>query len=112
MAQEEEVLFPAYDSKLEFSVARLPSVSTQELYGEHSIIVEKIRKLAKCIHDEDADSVINRAASLELLLLEHNEKEEQIFLPYASRLLFEDRDKLEKKLEEFSLSEKSRDWGI
>ncbi len=107
MAQEEEVLFPAYDAKCEPS-----HMQSQELYNEHSLLIESFDKLAKSISDKDAVSTIDCVAAIELAMHEHNEKEEKVFLPFASHLLFEDRDELAQKLDDFVISDKSRKWSI
>jgi hemerythrin-like domain-containing protein len=85
MAQEEEVLFPAYDAKCEPS-----HMQTQELYNEHSEIIVSFRKLDKYIIYRDSDKTLDFIVALELSMLEHNKKEEKVFLPFASHLLFDD----------------------
>ena len=107
MAQEEEVLFPAYDAKCGPS-----NMQSKELQNEHSVIVENLCKLDKYIIDRDSDSAHDSIAALELAMHEHNEKEEKVFLPYASRLLFEDRENLVQKLNDFVVTDKSRKWQI
>ena len=107
MAQEEEVLFPAYDAKCEPS-----SMQSKELRDEHSVLVEDFRKLDNYIINRDSGSAHDCIAALELAMHEHNEKEEKVFLPYASRLLYEDRDDLIQKLNDFVVTDKSREWHI
>jgi len=107
MAQEEEVLFPAYDAKCEPS-----HMQTQELYNEHSEMIASFRKLNKYIINRESDKTFDFIVALQLSMLEHNEKEEKVFLPYASHLLFEDRDELEQKLDDFVVTNKSRKWLI
>jgi len=107
MAQEEEVLFPAYDAKCEPS-----HMQSQELYNEHSLLIDSFGQLAKNISDKDAASTVDCLAALELVMHEHNEKEEKVYLPFASHLLFEDRDELAQKLGDFVISDKSRKWPI
>lgn len=107
MAQEEEVLFPAYDAKCKPS-----RISTLELYNEHSVMVDGFRTLEKHILNKSSKSVLDCLHTLEELMLKHNEKEEKIFLPYASHLLFDDRDELAQKLDEFVVTNKSRNWNI
>ena len=107
MAQEEEVLFPAYDAKCKPS-----HMSTLELYNEHSVIVENFRRLEKLIKSRSSEAVYDCIVALETLMTEHNEKEERTFLPFASHLLFEDRDELVLKLKNFLVTNKSRNWGV
>jgi len=107
MAQEEEVLFPAYDAKC------MPShMQSLELFNEHSVIVDGFRTLEKLINSRDSQTTFDWIVALELLLIQHNEKEEKIFLPFASHLLFEDRDELAEKLDRFVVSSRSRKWIV
>jgi iron-sulfur cluster repair protein YtfE (RIC family) len=107
MAQEEEVLFPAYEAKSASS-----PMSTSELRNEHSVIIESFRELARLIKSRQSKVTYDCIVALELLMLEHNEKEEFVFLPYASHLLYEDRDELLLKLDKFVVSNKSRNWNL
>jgi len=109
MAQEEEILFPAYDKKCESSASH---GSTLELYNEHSVIIDGFRKLKKAVDSRSAEDAFELVVDLELLLLEHNKKEEQTFLPFASHLLFDDREELALKLNNFMVTNKSRNWGV
>lgn len=107
MAQEEEVLFPAYEEKRKHE-----HKSTQELYNEHSVIVNCLRNLDKLIDSQSSQLAHTCLVSLEQLMIEHNKKEEQTFLPFASHMLFEDRDELVLKLKNFVLTNRSRRWNI
>lgn len=107
MAQEEEVLFPAYEAKCESS-----SMSTSELRNEHSVMIESFRELVRYINSRQSKDAYDCIVALELFMLGHNEKEELVFLPYASRLLYEDRDELLLKLDKFVVSKKSRNWNL
>lgn len=106
MAQEEEVLFPAYDAMCDSS-----HVSTLELLNEHSVIVDCFRQLDKFIQAKSSKEAYDCIVNLELQLLAHNEREEKTFLPFASRLLFEERDELLFKLDNFVITSKTRDWN-
>ena len=107
MAQEEEVLFPAYDAKCGSS-----DMKSHELCKEHSAIVDSLRQLDKHIIERNPVVTLDCIVAIELDMHEHNEKEERVFLPFASYLLFEDRDDLVQKLNDFSVSDKSRKWSI
>ena len=71
IAQEEEILFPAYDAKCEPS-----HMSTRELYNEHSVIVDGFRILHKIILTRSPQASYDCIASIEKLLIDHNQKEE------------------------------------
>jgi len=111
MAQEEKVLFPAYDAKYKISQSSSP-VSTLELHDEHSLMIEKFCKLEECIESKKSECVLSNIIFLEELIIEHHEKEEQVFLPFASHLLFEDRDELSQELNEFAIEDSSINWKI
>ena len=105
MAQEEEILFPAYDKKCQ------PSHElTTELFVEHNQIIECIRNIWQLIDNKIKNGIIDRIEELVSLLVEHNKKEEAVFLPFASHLLYDDRDELSEKLENFTITKMSRDW--
>jgi hypothetical protein len=107
MAQEEEVIFPAYEKKRESS-----HMSTLELYNEHSVIVDSFRKLDNLIEERSSKDVYDSIVTLELFMIEHNAKEEKAFLPFASHLLFDDREVLTLKLDEFVVKNESRHWNF
>lgn len=107
MAQEEEVLFPAFDEKCE------PTHElTVELLEEHDQIIDCIKDIRRLIDNKIKDEIIERVEELVTLHVAHDGKEEKLLLPFASHLLYEDREELSEDLENFTLSEKSRDWGI
>lgn len=107
LAQEEEVLYPAYDAR------RAPEhMFTTDLYQDHDRIVETARGIHRLIDKKEKDGLVDLLGELSSILLEHNQKEEHVFLPFASHLLFEDRDELSEKLNNFALGKNSRDWGF
>jgi len=107
MAQEEEVLFPAYEKECGSS-----QKETLELYNEHSVIIDSFRRLRKDIDNKASKDAYDSVMDLQLLLVEHHRKEEETFLPFASSLLFEGREELVVKLNNFVLTDKSRNWGM
>ena len=107
MAQEEEVLYPAYDAK------RSPEhMFTTELYEDHDRIVETCRDIYRHIERKQKEGLTDLIGNLVDNLLEHNQREEHVFLPFASHLLYEDRDELSERLDNFKPAKKSRVWGI
>jgi hemerythrin-like domain-containing protein len=107
MAQEEEVLFPAFDEKCQ------PTHElTAELLEEHDQIIECIRNVRRSIDDKAKDETVEGVERLVSLLVAHDGKEEKVLLPFASHLLYEDREELSEDLENFTMSDNSRDWGI
>lgn len=107
MAQEEEVLFPAYETRM--SGTQKP---TAALYGEHDQIVQLVKDTAAVLKKRDPETVLESLVSLVSLMIKHHEKEEDIFLPMAGHILASDREELSMQLDKFKLSEKSRDWSM
>lgn len=107
MAQEEEVLFPAYDA-----VRGPDHFQTDQLYQQHNEIVKLISDLNHHIQSENKDGLIDTVNQLGELFKEHNQQEEHLFLPFAAHLLYGDREELSEKLDTFELSADSRDWGF
>ena len=64
MAQEEEVLFPAYAAKCKPS-----HMQTQELYNEHSEIIVSFRKLDKYMINRESDKTLDFIVALQLSML-------------------------------------------
>lgn len=107
VAQEEEVLYPAYDAR------RAPEhMFTDDLYEDHSRIIDIIGKIHRLIEGQEKEGLVELFKQLVDVMFEHNQKEEHVFLPFASHLLCEDRDELSEKLDNFTLSRKSRVWAV
>ena len=107
MALEEEVLYPAYES-----APHAPQGPTTALREEHSNIVRMIRDMARVIKTRDSEHALECLAHLEIQMIKHHEKEEDIFLPMASHILNSSHDKLLRKLAEFDGSKIHRKWDI
>lgn len=107
MAQEEEVLFVAYEEKRQSGF-----MSSSELRNEHSVMIDSFRRIKSHIRNQSMEDVYEETKALEKLIHDHHAKEEEIFLPFASRLLFEDREELVRKLSNFSITQKSRVWFV
>jgi hemerythrin superfamily protein len=107
LAQEEEVLYPAYDAK-ENATAGV----TQQMVEQHSHIVDIIRSIYRLIENKTKEGLNEQLDKLITVLETHNREEEEVFPPYASHLLYEDRESLAEKLEEFNLTSQSRVWGV
>lgn len=107
MAQEEEILFPAYEAR-----TSAPSIPTTALRSEHDQVVQLVQDMATTILNREQEDALEALAYLEVLMIKHHEKEEDIFLPMASHILFEDREALSTRLDEFDGTETSRNWDI
>lgn len=107
MAMEEEVLYPAYDSRI-----RLPHGPTQALIEEHDSIVRHAADLVRVMQSRDADLVLDCLSHMEKLMIKHHEKEEDIFLPMAGLLLEQDREQILEQLHQFDPQKTKRKWPI
>jgi hemerythrin superfamily protein len=107
LAQEEEVLYPAYNAKADAS-----HDFTAKLVQQHTQVVDIARDIYTLIEDRTKRGLTEKLDALISVLHAHNREEEGVFLPYASHLLYDDRERLAEQLEGFNLSEKSRVWGI
>ncbi len=107
MAQEDEVLFPAYEAR-----TSAPYKPTLALRDEHDLIVKLFRDAAGYINARDADATEEVLQTLQFHMIQHHEKEEEIFLPMASHILCNEREELSQKLAQFVEAETPRDWGF
>ncbi len=107
MAQEEEVLFPAYEAR-----TYAPHTPTSSLRSEHDQIVQLIHDTARIIMAREPEDTLEALVYLESLMIKHHEKEEDIFLPMASHILFDEREELSRRLDEFDGTETTRNWDI
>ena len=105
MAQEEEILFPAYDKKCDTTYKL-----TTELQAEHDQIFECVQDIRALINKQDKDRILDRIGDLITLMVDHGRREEENLIPFASHLLYEDREELSEKLENFVLTKNSRVW--
>jgi iron-sulfur cluster repair protein YtfE (RIC family) len=107
MAVEEDVLYPAYESE-----PNAPQGPTTALREEHSAIIRLIGDLARVIKTRGSEHVLECLTHLENQMIKHHEKEEDIFLPMASHILYASRDELVRKLNEFDGSKTRRKWDV
>lgn len=107
IALEEEVLFPAFEAR-----TSSPHLPTESLSSEHTRIIQLLCELADIIESRNPIHMRETLPLLEAALLEHHGKEENIFLPMASHILFAEREQLSEKLNSFSEPQHPRDWSI
>lgn len=107
MAMEEEVLYPAYESRI-----RMPDGPTEALREEHDRIARVVTDMVRLLRTRDPEHVLNCLEQLSDLIIKHHEKEEDIFLPMASMLLESNREELLKELHSFDAGKIKRKWDI
>ena len=104
---EEEILFPAFESRTEGLNA-----PTESLRDEHNKIVRFISDTLRVIETRNSETVQECLAELERMMVKHHEKEEDIFLPMASLILEADRDELVQRMRDFNASRRTTKWEI
>ena len=104
---EEEVLFPAYESRTED-----PEGPTRSLRDEHIRIVQFIHDTSSVLETRNSQAGLECLVELERLLVGHHEKEEDIFLPMASLILESDREELLQNMRDFITSKKTTEWKV
>jgi hemerythrin-like domain-containing protein len=107
IALEEEVLYPAYES-----APHAPQGPTTALREEHSTIIRLLQDMAPVIRTRDSEHLLECLAHLENQMIKHHEKEEDIFLPMASLILYSRRDELSSRLKQFEGSTPHREWDV
>lgn len=107
MAQEEEILFPAYDAR-----TGPPHMSTTLLRKEHREIIRLLTELSAALKVEDLPTMRAVMPELQTAMLQHHEREEKVFLPMASRILCEEREALSQQLAEFTGPGKPDYWTV
>jgi iron-sulfur cluster repair protein YtfE (RIC family) len=93
MRLEEEVLFPAYEQ-----LPGAPKEPTRSLRNDHDAMVRWCRDLHFSVQSQDSPAFLGAIESLRELLVWHDEKEEQLFLPMAGHSLFERREAVMERL--------------
>lgn len=107
MLMEEEILYPAYEAAV-----NTPHDPTQALREEHTEIVRLLRDLSYVLKTNDSELFLDSLLPLEKMMTKHHEKEEEIFLPMAGHVLFEQRDEIMRRLESFDPKASSRSWDF
>jgi len=80
--EEEEVLFPAFES-----VTGMTQGPTQVMRYEHEQVRGLIGNMAEAIEKSDKDAALSLAESMMILLQQHNMKEEQMLYAMCDRQL-------------------------
>jgi hemerythrin-like domain-containing protein len=80
--EEEEVLFPAFESQTGSSEG-----PTMVMRHEHDQVRGLIGKMAESLENEDRDACLSLAESMMILLQQHNMKEEQMLYAMCDRVL-------------------------
>jgi hemerythrin-like domain-containing protein len=99
MAMEDEVLYPAYESLTE-----LPQEPIRALKDDHVKIIRLIGDLNVVLETNDSEHILESMIQFEEVLINHHEREENIFLPMAGYFLRSRKDELLKEMQDFEAS--------
>ena len=88
-AMEEEVLFPAFEARTGMSMG-----PTQVMRSEHEQIRGLIEDMAQAVTGADQDAYLGLSETLNMLMQQHNLKEENMLYPMSDQVLSADRDTL------------------
>ncbi len=88
-AMEEKVLFPAFEARTSMSMG-----PTQVMRAEHEQMRALIEDLARTVAGSDQDGYLGLSETLNMLMQQHNVKEENMLYPMSDQLLAADREQL------------------
>lgn len=88
-AMEEAVLFPAFEARTGMSMG-----PTQVMRSEHEQMRGLIDDMARAVAGSDQDGYLGLSETLNMLMQQHNLKEENILYPMSDQVLAADRDQL------------------
>jgi hemerythrin-like domain-containing protein len=89
LAMEENVLFPALESR-----TGMTGGPTQVMRMEHEQMRGLIQDMAHAVADSDDAAYLGLSETLNMLMQQHNLKEENMLYPMTDRVLGDERDKL------------------
>jgi len=96
-AMEEDVLFPAFEARTGMS-----SGPTQVMRMEHEQMRGLLEDMAQALERSDADGFLGLSETLNMLMQQHNVKEENMLYPMSDRALGEERERVIREMEAVS----------
>ena len=97
LAMEEEVLFPAFEARTGMSMG-----PTQVMRSEHVQMRGLIADMGGAVVESDQDSYLGLSETLNMLMQQHNLKEENMLYPMSDQVLGGERDDLIRSMEAIS----------
>lgn len=97
LAMEEEVLFPAFEARTGMSMG-----PTQVMRSEHVQMRDLIANMGRAVAESDQDSYLGLSETLNMLMQQHNLKEENVLYPMTDQLLGGERDDLIRAMQAIS----------
>ncbi|MFN3750834.1 MAG: hemerythrin domain-containing protein [Thiobacillus sp.] len=89
LAMEEDVLFPAFEER-----TGMRAGPTQVMRMEHAQMRELMDAMAQAVDTGDADRFLGLSETLNMLMQQHNLKEENMLYPMSDRTLGEERERV------------------
>jgi len=94
LAMEEEVLFPAFESH-----TGMTSGPTQVMRMEHTQMRDLLQEMARAVSAGNQDGYLGLSETLNMLMQQHNLKEENMLYPMSDRVLGSERDSVIHEME-------------
>ena len=89
LAMEEEVLFPAFEARTGMSMG-----PTEVMRTEHAQMRGLLQEMALAVANADHDRYLGLSETLNMLMQQHNLKEENMLYPMSDKVLGGERDSL------------------
>ncbi len=94
LAMEEDVLFPAFESRTGMS-----SGPTLVMRMEHSQMRDLLQEMANAVAAGNQNGYLGLSETLNMLMQQHNLKEENMLYPMSDRALGDERDRVIRDME-------------
>lgn len=98
LAMEEIVLFPAFEARTHNSTG-----PTQVMRLEHEQIRELLHAMTRAVAETDYDTYLGLSETLNMLIQQHNLKEENMLYPMSDQVLGSESDSLIHSMEAVSM---------
>lgn len=98
LAMEEEVLFPAFEARTGMSMG-----PTQVMRMEHEQMRGLLQEMASAVANADQGRYLGLSETLNMLMQQHNLKEENVLYPMTDQVLAGERDSLIRSMQAITL---------
>jgi iron-sulfur cluster repair protein YtfE (RIC family) len=94
LAMEEDVLFPAFESRTGMSTG-----PTEVMRMEHAQMRDLLQEMAKAVAAGNQNGYLGLSETLNMLMQQHNLKEENMLYPMSDQVLGAERDGVIREME-------------
>jgi hemerythrin-like domain-containing protein len=98
LAMEEKVLFPAFEARTGMSMG-----PTQVMRMEHEQMRGLLQEMASAVANADQGRYLGLSETLNMLMQQHNLKEENVLYPMTDQVLEGERDSLIRSMQAITL---------